>query len=83
MFRLQASAKDALVLHGRELPAGSGLYLQVKLSDPTRRLNRTDANANKKEIYVTGLPRFAKEADLRKLFDSVRKLVGLVTFICR
>ena len=45
--------------------------MQVKLSDPTRKLTRTDADANKREIYVTGLHKFAKEADLRKLFEEV------------
>ena len=35
------------------------------------RENRTDADANKKELYVSGLHKYMKEAELRKLFSSV------------
>lgn len=68
---LQQAAKLSLELNNKEMPLGSGHHLQVKLSDPTRRQNRTDANANQKELFITGLPRYAKEADLHKLFETV------------
>lgn len=48
-----------------------GIKLIVYISDPGRKKSRTDAGANNKELYVQGLSKFVKEADLRKLFEEV------------
>lgn len=61
-------AKSALVLHGMELEPG--LRLSVLVSNPERRKERTDADANDREIYVAGLSKFATKEDLRKLFST-------------
>lgn len=60
---------SALSLHGRELEPDQPLT--VYISDPTRRQTRTDASANNREIYVAGLAKSVKEADLRILFSTV------------
>lgn len=63
----------SLSLNGRELEAGSGRRLQVKLSDPQRKQVRTDADADQREVYITNLPRRLRngEAELRRLFSPV------------
>jgi hypothetical protein len=68
----QSSAQRALALHNTEIVPDSGQRLQVWISDPLRKQTRTDANAAKRELYVTGLTKQATEADLRKLFEPVR-----------
>lgn len=73
----QAAAHRALALHNTETAPGSGHHLQVLISNPSRRQTRTDANANKRELYITGLPRQTTEDDLTKLFISVRLSDGL------
>jgi hypothetical protein len=47
------------------------MRLSVEISDPQRKKDRTDVNANAKEVYVAGLARSVNEADLRKLFEQV------------
>ena len=49
---IQPSAKAALELHGREL---EGRPLSVYISNPERRKDRTDSDANDRELYVAGL----------------------------
>ncbi|BGP20532.1 hypothetical protein JCM10213v2_008693 [Rhodosporidiobolus nylandii] len=39
--------------------------------------SRTDANANDRELYIAGLARSTKEADLRKLFEPFRAVKGV------
>jgi hypothetical protein len=68
----QNSAEAALRLHNTAPEEGSEQRMQVKLSDPTRAVARTDANANRREIYVTGLSRYTTADDLKKLFKDVR-----------
>lgn len=70
----QSAAQRALSLHDNVLEEGSGQRLQVRISDPSHRQKRSDANATKRELYVTGLPKQATEADLEKLFGPVREL---------
>lgn len=65
----QTAAKLALELHGREVEPG--LNLNVYVSNPERRKERTDADANAREVYVAGLSRFATKDDLNKLFRTV------------
>ena len=66
---LQSSAQNALDLHGRELEPGRPL--SVLISNPERKKERTDAEANEKEIYVAGLSKFTTKEDLIKLFTTV------------
>lgn len=63
-----ASAQEALVLHGFELEPG--LSLNVYLSDPERKKDRTDRDANDRELYVAGLARHTTQADLENLFKT-------------
>jgi len=60
------SAQSALELHGRELEPG--LTLNVLISNPERKKERTDQDANEREIYVAGLSKFTTKVDLEKLF---------------
>ena len=71
----QESAQAALELHNTELEPG--LKVQVHISDPSARKGRTDEGANQKELYVAGLSKFAKEHELRKLFEAVSFLCAL------
>ncbi|BGP27978.1 Splicing factor [Rhodotorula toruloides] len=66
-FANPAHAQAALVLHGMELEPGHPL--SVFVSDPSRKKNRTDANANSRELYIANLAKSVKDADLRKLFE--------------
>ncbi|KAJ7432338.1 hypothetical protein FB451DRAFT_1480862 [Mycena latifolia] len=63
-----ASAQSALELHGRELEPG--LTLNVLISNPERKKERTDQDANEREIYVAGLSKFTTKVDLEKLFKT-------------
>ncbi|KAI0036479.1 hypothetical protein K488DRAFT_41187 [Vararia minispora EC-137] len=59
-------AKEALMLHGIELEPG--MKLNVYISNPERKKERTDASADAKEIYVAGLSKFTTKEDLEKRF---------------
>ncbi|KAJ6509029.1 hypothetical protein C8R45DRAFT_463110 [Mycena sanguinolenta] len=65
-FTSPASAQSALELHGRELEPG--MTLNVLISNPERKKERTDQDADEREIYVAGLSKFATKVDLEKLF---------------
>ncbi|EIN12540.1 hypothetical protein PUNSTDRAFT_81810 [Punctularia strigosozonata HHB-11173 SS5] len=67
-FTSPDAAKASLELHGRELEPG--MPLSVLISNPERRKERTDANADDREIYVAGLSKFATKADLEKIFKT-------------
>lgn len=69
----EAAAQRALALHDSIVKDGSDQRIQVHISDPQRKQTRTDANATKRELYVTGLPKQATESDLEKLFVPVRR----------
>ncbi|KAH9065212.1 hypothetical protein EDB87DRAFT_1594447 [Lactarius vividus] len=62
------AARLALELHGRELEPGHNL--NVYISNPERRKERTDADANAREVYVAGLSKFVTKDDLAKLFQT-------------
>ena len=66
----QASAEKALELHGRELEPERAL--SVYISNPERKKERTDADANDREVYVAGLSRFTSKKDLEGVFSRVR-----------
>ena len=59
------------MMHGIELE--SGMPLSVYISNPERKKERTDANANAKEVYVAGLSKFTAKEDLDKRFKAVSK----------
>ncbi|CAD6967408.1 unnamed protein product [Tilletia controversa] len=63
------AAKAALVENGVKLSETTKLV--VALSDPDRKKKRSDAQANLKELYITGLPRVATVAEeVRALFEQ-------------
>jgi hypothetical protein len=43
----------------------------VYISNPERKKERTDHDANEREVYVAGLSKFTTKADLEKLFATV------------
>lgn len=47
------------------------LTLNVFISNPEHKKERTDADANDREVYVAGLSRFVSKEDLEKLFKTV------------
>jgi len=47
------------------------LKLNVFISNPERKKERTDADANDREVYVAGLSKFVTKDDLEKLFKTV------------
>lgn len=49
--------------------------IAVYISNPERKKDRTDHDANEREVYVAGLSRFTNKTDLEKLFETV----GFVT----
>ncbi|KAL7280196.1 hypothetical protein ACG7TL_006615 [Trametes sanguinea] len=63
-----ASAEAALELNGTE--AGEGRKLAVYVSNPERRKERTDSDANEREIYVAGLSKLVTKEDLENLFKT-------------
>jgi len=48
-----------------------GLSVNVYISNPERKKERTDHDANEREIYVAGLSKFTTRADLEKVFQTV------------
>jgi hypothetical protein len=61
-----------LDLHGHELE--EGLPLNVFISNPERKKERSDADANDREVYVAGLSKFATQEDLENLFRTVSRI---------
>ncbi|KAJ3513576.1 hypothetical protein NLJ89_g2871 [Agrocybe chaxingu] len=62
------AAQKSLELHGRELEPN--VTLNVFISNPERKKERTDQDANEREVYIAGLSRFTSKADLEKLFAT-------------
>ncbi len=56
-------------VHTQELEPG--LFVNVYISNPERKKERTDHDANEREIYVAGLSRFTTRTDLEKVFQTV------------
>ncbi|KAI5116436.1 hypothetical protein M0805_006250 [Coniferiporia weirii] len=67
-FTSPDAAQSALSLHRKELEPG--LPLNVFISNPERKKERTDAGANDREVYVAGLSKFSTRDDLEKLFRA-------------
>lgn len=53
------------------------LTLNVFISNPERKKERTDADANDREVYVAGLSKFVTKDDLEKLFKTVSQQSSL------
>ncbi|OJT12790.1 hypothetical protein TRAPUB_10625 [Trametes pubescens] len=66
------SAENALELNGTDIEEGR--RLSVYISNPERRKERTDSDANEREIYIAGLSKLATKEDLETLF----KIYGTV-----
>jgi hypothetical protein len=80
-LHLQVAAEKALELHQRELEPGHPM--NVFLSNPERKKERTDIDANEREIYVAGLSKFATKGDLENLFKTVSGALSLQVFMLR
>ncbi|KAI1794811.1 RNA-binding protein Prp24 [Ganoderma leucocontextum] len=63
-----ASAEHALELHGTDV--GDGHKMSVFMSNPERKKDRTDSDANDREVYVAGLNKLVTKGDLEKLFKT-------------
>ncbi|WFD43251.1 Splicing factor [Malassezia psittaci] len=67
-YTMPGYAQAALVEHGKQWT--DEFALQVFLSNPSHKKQRTDANANERELYMTGLPRNAQKEDIKKFFEQ-------------
>ncbi|KAK7048174.1 ATP-dependent DNA helicase PIF1 [Favolaschia claudopus] len=74
-FTSPTSAQNALELHGRELEPG--IAMNVFISNPERKKERTDQDADERELYVAGLSKFTTKEDLEKLFKPYGSLKGV------
>ncbi|RPD62808.1 RNA-binding protein Prp24 [Lentinus tigrinus ALCF2SS1-6] len=63
-----SSAEAALELNGADMEEGR--KLSVLISNPERKKERTDSDANDREVYVAGLSKFATKEDLEGLFKT-------------
>lgn len=68
-------AQEAMAaLHQHSLAPGTSL--QVHLSDPSRRKQRTDANADERELYVSSIARGCSPEQLRAHFEALGDVQG-------
>lgn len=74
-FTSPDSAQAALELSGRELEPG--MALNVYISNPQRKKERTDANVEQREIYVAGLAKSTKQNELEELFGECGPIKGV------
>jgi RNA recognition motif-containing protein len=64
-----AAAAASAELNGKELE--SGFPVSVLISDPDRKKQRSDANADARELYVSQLSKFMNEQDMDRVFSPV------------
>ncbi|KAG8982971.1 Splicing factor, partial [Tulasnella sp. 427] len=69
------SAQSALELNGRELEPG--MAMNVYISNPQRKKERTDANIEQREIYVAGLAKSTTQKELEELFGECGPIKGV------
>ena len=62
MSAFQTSAENALELNGADMEDGH--KMSVYISNPERKKDRTDSDANDREVYVAGLSKFVTKEDL-------------------
>ncbi|EIW80918.1 hypothetical protein CONPUDRAFT_103939 [Coniophora puteana RWD-64-598 SS2] len=67
-YTAPAAAENALVLHNFEVEPSR--KLSVLISNPERKKERTDADANEKEVYVAGLSKYTTKEDLKGVFKT-------------
>ncbi|KAF8707756.1 RNA recognition motif, partial [Rhizoctonia solani] len=67
-FTSPAAAQAALSLHNKELAPDQ--RMNVYISNPERKKERTDAGADQREIYIAGLSKLSTRADLEQLFGQ-------------
>ena len=48
--------------------------MSVYISNPERKKERTDSDANDREVYVAGLSKLVTKRDLQNVFKTVRVL---------
>ena len=65
----QTSAETALELNGTDMEDGH--KMSVYISNPERKKERTDSDANDREIYVAGLSKLVTKEDLETVFKTV------------
>ena len=46
--------------------------MSVYISNPERKKDRTDSDANDREVYVAGLSKLVTKGDLQNVFKTVR-----------
>ena len=63
------SAEAALELNGTEMDDGH--KMSVYISNPERKKERTDSDANDREVYVAGLSKLVTKEDLENVFKTV------------
>ncbi|KAJ1311024.1 hypothetical protein OPQ81_009530 [Rhizoctonia solani] len=67
-YTTPAAAQAALSLHNKELAPNQ--LMNVYISNPERKKERTDAGADQREIYIAGLSKLSTRADLEQLFGQ-------------
>ncbi|KAH9851597.1 RNA-binding protein Prp24 [Lenzites betulinus] len=67
-YTTPASAEHALEMNGTDMQEGH--KLSVYISNPERRKERTDSDANEREVYVAGLSKLVTKEDLETLFKT-------------
>ncbi|TFK90773.1 RNA-binding protein Prp24 [Polyporus arcularius HHB13444] len=63
-----AAAEAALELNGTDV--GEGHRMSVLISNPERKKERTDSDANDREVYVAGLSKYVTKQELEALFKT-------------
>ncbi|KAI0771140.1 RNA-binding protein Prp24 [Trametes elegans] len=63
-----SSAEGALELNGTDIEEGR--KLSVYISNPERKKERTDSDANEREVYIAGLSKLVTKEDLENLFKT-------------
>ncbi|KAJ3894244.1 hypothetical protein GG344DRAFT_41516 [Lentinula edodes] len=74
-FTSPTSAQASLELHGQELEPDR--VINVLISNPGRKKERTDQDANDRELHVAGLSKQTTKHDLQKLFTKARNKTSI------
>ena len=77
---VQSSAEAALELNGTDMEEGRNL--SVFISNPERKQDRTDKDANDREIHVAGLSKPVTRDDLANLFKTVSSRSAEPLILC-
>ncbi|CEH13117.1 RNA-binding protein SART3 (RRM superfamily) [Ceraceosorus bombacis] len=77
VYAVPEHAEAALALNDQPLNSKQSSAVQVLISDPARKAQRTDAHADKCELFITGLPRAATDEQVRALFTPFGEVTGV------